>query len=638
MSVIAGIVRFSGSPVSTADLASAAARLKAPGVGEPAFWVSDRAGFLVRQRIVTNEDMAERQPWTNGRQVMVYDGRLDNREEVAEALGLVIKGSEIIADGQLIFAALERWGQDAFAKFIGDFAVALWDIQNRRLLLARDQRGRRTLYYHHGKDFVAFATTYPALLALPGVPRKIDELGVADFLVLNMKHPVNTLYEGVRRVPKAGSAVFGANGSRISTYWDPAPKRQIRLASDGEYIEAMREQLDRAVSCRLRAKGGIASAMSGGLDSSAVAATAAKLLAPDRLLAVTSVPPEGMKLSPLSSAWYVEERPYVKAIAAMHPNMELVLASSDRPHWTETNPDPFFAVSGIPMRNISNIGWLLPGYDAVINVGGNVLLLGEGGNFAWSWDGLRLLSNYFRRGNWIRLARELALTDRNRPYGMNWKAILRSEVLSPLEPRRLNRWRKRLCENGSEPWTYSSAINPAFAREVNLFRRLAETKLDFAGLPNAQRFRLEKISRPEHGADIATAMRAMNGLETRTPLWDIRLLEFCLSIPDDQFLRNGETRRLPRLALADRLPRAVLDNYLIGAQNPEIFHRIAAIRPGLMEEIESLERVPLAARCLDLSRLKKIVRDWPMDNIQMPTLLSRTLNVGRWLRWAEKGL
>lgn len=230
---------------------------------------------------------------------MVYDGRLDNREELAAALGISLKG-DMVPDGRLIFSALERWGQDAFPKFIGDFAVALWDIHDRKLILARDQLGRRTIYYHHGQDFIAFATTYPALLALPCVPRKIDELGVADFLILNMRHPpVNTLYEGVNRVPKAGCAVFDGNGLRVNTYWDPTPTRQIRFPSDGEYVEAMREQLEQAVACRLRAKDGIASTMSGGLDSSAVAATAAKLLAPDRLLAVTSVPPEGMKLSPL---------------------------------------------------------------------------------------------------------------------------------------------------------------------------------------------------------------------------------------------------------------------------------------------------------------------------------------------------
>lgn len=159
-----------------------------------------------------------------------------------------------------------------------------------------------------------------------------------------MRHPVNTLYEGVSRVPKASCAVFDGNGLRINTYWDPTPTRQIRFPSDGEYVEAMREQLEQAVACRLRAKDGIASTMSGGLDSSAVAATAARLLMPNRLLAITSVPPEGMKLSPLSPAWYVDERPYVKAIAQMHPNMDLVLASSDEPHWIETDPTPFFGL------------------------------------------------------------------------------------------------------------------------------------------------------------------------------------------------------------------------------------------------------------------------------------------------------
>jgi asparagine synthase (glutamine-hydrolysing) len=637
MSVIAGIIRFSGAPVSADDLALAAARLAAPGVGEAVHWFEGSVGLVVRQRVITKEDIFERQPWTNGRQVMVYDGRLDNREEVAAALGISLKG-DTVPDGRLIFSALERWGQDAFPKFIGDLALALWDTQNRRLILARDQLGRRTIYYHHGKDYIAFATTYPALLALPGVPRKIDELGVADFLVLNMKHPVNTLYEEVRRVPKAACAVFDRNGLRINTYWDPAPTRQIRFSSDGEYVEAMREQLEQAVACRLRAKNAVAAEMSGGLDSSAVASTAARLLMPDRLLTVTSVPPEGMKLSPSSPVWYVDERPYVKAIAQMHPSMDLVLASSDKPHWIETDPTPFFEANGIPSRNVSNMGWFSPGYDAAINAGSNVLLTGGGGNPAWSWDGLRLLGNYFWRGNWIRLAQELALVGRNRPYGMDWKALLRSEVLAPLQPPALKKWRVRIRNAGAEPWTAYSGINPDFARELNLYQRTNKAKHDFTGPQDALGLRLEMVNRTEHGPDINTATRALTGLEIRTPLWDIRLLEFCLSIPDNQFLRDGVTRRLTRLALADRLPQSVLDNYLIGAQNPEIFARIEAMRGGMLEEIESLRHVPLAARCLDLPRLKKIVQEWPLDNRQVPLLLPRALDMGRFLRWAENKL
>lgn len=639
MSVIAGLVRFDGMPAYVEELALAASRLTAPGLGEPEYWAEGGVALLIRQRIVTCEDLAERQPWVGGggNQVLVYDGRLDNREEIAAALGIRLNG-ETVPDGRLLIAAMERWGEQALPRLIGDFALALWDKENRKLLLARDQMGRRTLYYHHGGNFVAFATTYRALLALPGVPKKIDELGVADFLVLNMRQPVETLYEGVRRVPKASFAVFDNNGLRISRYWELTPRCPIRFASDDEYIEAMREQLDRAVACRLRARNVVSAAMSGGLDSSAVAATAARLLAPNRLLTVTSVPPEGLELSPRSSAWYVDERPYVKAIAAMHPNMNQMLVSSDSPHWIEVEPAPFFDASGIPLRSVSNIGWLLPGYDAAINSGCNVLLIGEGGNAAWSWNGLRLLSNYFRRGNWFKLARELALIDRNRPYGMSWKAILRSEVLAPQEPRPLTRWRKKLGEAGGDPWTGYSAINPAFAEEVNLLRRMTEAQFDFIGPPDAQGLRLEMIRRSEHGPDVATAMRAMNGLETRTPLWDIRLLEFCLSIPEEQFLRHGVTRRLTRFALADRLPMQVLENRLLGAQNPETIHRLESMRAGMLEEIELFGQTPLVARCLDLPRLKKIVQNWSVRSAYSPELLPRSFIVGRWLRWSNKGL
>ncbi|HXU94723.1 MAG TPA: hypothetical protein VFP33_13815, partial [Gallionella sp.] len=161
MSVIAGLIRFDGMPAHVEELALAAGRLNSPGLGEPAYWAEGGAALLIRQRIVTREDLAERQPLGGGggKRVLVYDGRLDNREEIAAALGVRLNG-ETVPDGHLLLAALERWGEQALPRLIGDFALALWDKENRKLLLARDQMGRRTLYYHHGGNFVAFATTY----------------------------------------------------------------------------------------------------------------------------------------------------------------------------------------------------------------------------------------------------------------------------------------------------------------------------------------------------------------------------------------------------------------------------------------------------------------------------------------------
>ncbi len=632
MSVIAGLIRFSQAPVYAQELETAAARLHAPRVGEPTYWVEDSAGLLLRQRIATPEDMFERQPWIGGggKLVLVYDGRIDNREELAAALCIALNDG-VVPDGRLLLLALERWGEAALPRLIGDFALALWDKQNHRLLLARDQMGGRSLFYHQGAGFVAFATTYPALLGLPGVPKTVDERVIADLLISNNHHPEQTFYAGIHRVPSASFAVFDGKGSRINRYWTPEPKRQLRLSSDEEYAEAMREQLDRAVSCRLRAKGQVASMMTGGLDSSAVAATAARLLAPNRLVTVTSVPPEGMEL-PALRGWYNDERPFASAIAALHPNMDMRLVSTLEPHWIETDPAHYFAAGGMPIRNASNLGWLVPGLEMIAAEDITVLLNGEGGNGAWSWNGLRVLNKLFRQGRWISLARELHLTGRHRPYGMNWKSLLRSEVLQHLKPTVIKH-----RGHSSEEWAGYSAINPEFAREIDLVDRCHQDGNNLLRRNPADGLdqRVYMLGRIGRRGEAEAVQRALTGVEARAPLLDIRLLEFCLSIPQEQFLKDGIPRRLTRSALADRLPPLVLENRLLGKQNPEIMQRMGRGRANLIDELEELKQIPLAARCLDLPRLVTIVRDWP-DDMQVTLALPCALNVGRFLRWAEQ--
>jgi asparagine synthase (glutamine-hydrolysing) len=333
--------------------------------------------------------------------------------------------------------------------------------------------------------------------------------------------------------------------------------------------------------------------------------------------------------------WYNDERPYVKAIAALHPNMDLVLTSSTTPHWIEIDPTAFFEAGGVPARNVSNIGWLIPRLEPVTQAGINTLLVGDSGNMAWSWDGLRGLSDLFKNGHWLNLARELALIQHHRPYDQGWKTILRSQVLSPLEPPGVARWRKRLTKREIEPWTSYSAVSPDFAKEINLYDRCRLIGHDkpFYGSANGLGLRLGMLNRYYSGG-VSTIMRAVTGVENRDPLADVRLLEFCFSLPQDQYLKNGLCRRLPRLTLADRLPSSVLKNNRRGLQNPEISSRVNATRGGLLDEINALEKVPLAARCIDLPRLSAIVKTWP-DNIQVKLVLPRAINIGRFLRWAE---
>lgn len=639
MSVIAGLIRFTGAPVHSRELVLAADRLQAPGVAEPRYWFKDGAALLVRQRLVTPEDEFERQPWVGGSShfVLVCDGRIDNREELAAALNLnIATASEVLPDTKLLLLALERWGESALKRVIGDFAFAFWDGQQRKLMLACDQMGGRALFYHHGADFVAFASTYRALLALPGVPQQIDELGVADLLVYNNHHPDRTMYAGVRRVPPACALTFDRQGMRLNRYWSLAPRNELHLSSSGDYVAAMREQLDRAVACRLRSRAPIASMVTGGLDSSAVTATAAKQLAPSRLTTLTSVPPDGLSL-PQNQGWYNDERPFVQAIAGMHANLDTRLVSSEQPHWIEIDPTAMFERTGRPRVLTSNIGWLLPGLERIAAEGITVLLNGEGGNGAWSWNGLATLYDMFKQGHWLRLSRELYLTGQNRPYGKKSLDLLRSEIVRPLITGAMSHWRLRATPP-QEAWMTYSAINPDFARDIRLAEHYRQAGQMFRGVHAAADsigLRLDMLKRIQGRGELDMVLRALTGVEARAPLLDIRLLEFCLTVPPEQFLQRGVHRHLTKAALADRLPVAVLRNNLLGRQNPEIYKRMAAMRTGVLEEIRALRQISLASHILDLPRLEKIAKDWS-DSMQHVMVLTSALHVGRFLRWAEK--
>ncbi len=645
MSAIAGMVRFTGPPVDRGCLERAGERLAAPGVGAAAVWCDGRAGLVARQRISTPEDRAERQPWVGGggRLALVYDGRLDNRDEIAAALGLTLDPTEVIPDGALLLRALERWGEAALPRLLGEFALALWDASERRLLLARDQLGQRTLYSHHGDGFVAFATTLSALLALPGVPRRLNEEALADFLVLNFLFSEETLYAGIRRVPPATAVSIDAGRVRQSRYWAFDPDRRICLPSDDHYAEAAREQLDRAVARRLRSAGPVVASMSGGLDSSAVATSAARQLAPGRLLALTLVPPPDAVPPPVTRGWYGDETPYVTAIARMHPNMDLRRVWSRGEHWIESDPTRLFEAGGTPIYGPTNAAWFAPLSETAGEFGSTVMLNGQAGNAAWSWDGLSYLGELFRRGRWVRLLRELNATAPHRNYSRSW--LLRQYILKPMMPPWLDRIMIRLLRGQPERWSRFSGINPDFARDVGAYRRCLEASHGPAS-PGAWDPWQERVNRFSTyvGSDGRAAWRAVDGIERRDPLSDLRLVEFCLAVPAPQYLRGGITRRLARRALADRLPAEAIDKDVMGMQNPEWFGRLAARRSRMVAEVAELQRSPLAARCLDLPRISTLLRDWPEDAAAAAAreaayhyLLPRALHVGRFLLWLESG-
>jgi asparagine synthase (glutamine-hydrolysing) len=229
-------------------------------------------------------DLSERarQPmsYAEGRYWLTYNGEVYNYTELREELrGL---GHRFISDSdsEVILAAYAQWGQDCQLRFNGMWAFAIWDAQERRLFLSRDRFGVKPLYYSDHAGAFVFASELKAFLTLPWVDGAFDPEIVAETLtnINGQEATPYTLLPGVRRLPAGHSMVVEADGSiRINTWWKtldhlPRPRRSLK-----EQAEEFRALFFDACRLRLRSDVPLATALSGGLDSSAIACTLAEL-------------------------------------------------------------------------------------------------------------------------------------------------------------------------------------------------------------------------------------------------------------------------------------------------------------------------------------------------------------------------
>jgi asparagine synthase (glutamine-hydrolysing) len=225
----------------------------------------------------TPEEVGERQPLagTGGRCRLLFDGRLDNRQELAAALGLEADGGAF-SDAALVLRAYERWQERSLERLLGPFALAVVDLPERRVLLGRDALGDRTLFYVLRPELLAVASEESALLALPGVSSRLEEESLARFFAVQAPASGATFFAAVRELPPAHGIAVEGTRVRAWRHWEAGPEPRLRLRGDREYAERFAATLAAAVRCRLRSTAPVAVMMSGGLDSTAVAALAAR--------------------------------------------------------------------------------------------------------------------------------------------------------------------------------------------------------------------------------------------------------------------------------------------------------------------------------------------------------------------------
>jgi asparagine synthase (glutamine-hydrolysing) len=555
------------------------------------------------------EDIYERQPLVLAdRFILLFDGRIDNRSELADLLNIPSSELHSMSDSAIALRLFDRYGERAFEYVIGVFAIIVADVGRGEMLCARDQMGLRVLHYHCSPVRFAVATIPEALFALSGIPRLLNKSKIADTLVERGLNGETTYYQDIKRVLPGFVLRVHESGLTTNQFWYPENIRDVRFKKNDEYVCAFQERLEEAVNSALRSRRQPCAGITGGLDSSSIAVIAADILAggQNKLETFTAVPELGFSKEDTRGR-YFDERTLVRKISELNANIV--------PHFVP----PFngtiipriaelIRISGAPMSGVLNGLWVMDVLEAARSAGYNVMLTGEMGNHTISYDGLTLLPKLLRSGQWYRLYREIVSSS------YPWTYLFRHRTAAALVPlpvfRRYKQWRR----GGAPPWHDYSAINPELAARTGVIDRAACEYLPFDSPPprDGMLYRIRTgFNSYCETADWFGRVRANFGIDIRTPAFDRRVVEFCIGIPEDQYLNDGRDRWLIRRAMKGRLPEIVLNNVKTGVQSSDWFTRLARERDSFRKELQRVAQDGEIKSILDLQKLNSIMDGWP---------------------------
>ncbi len=628
MSAIAGIYLLDGRSVDPADLERMVERLAHRGPDGSASWTSGPVGLGHRMLWTTPESLHEKFPLGNptGTIVLTADARLDNRDELITALRINGRPHGEITDSELILNAYERWGERCPDKLLGDFAFAVWDGRTQTLFCARDHLGVRPFYYYRSGQMFVFGSEIKALLCLPEVPRRLNEVRVADYLVPMLEDKVITFYQDILRLPAAHVMTVSPERASVRCYWALDPARDIRYGSDEEYAEAFLELFTETVRCRLRSAYPVGSLLSGGLDSSSIVCTARQLLAQQgrgKLHTFSAIFPDVPEC---------DERPYINAVLAqggLEPHYVQggrlsPLADLDRVLWHQD--EAFYA---------PNLFLHLGLYRAAQRQAIRVLLDGFDGDIVMS-HGISYLTELARTWRWITLSKEVNGLSKN--FNRSPWMILWRHGFKPLIPEPILHVCQMLRACKRPAWRFNTIISPDFARRVGLSDRLQALRGEQRRPPRTSReahYRGLTCGLIPFTLEVADRAAAAFSIGPRYPFFDRRVVEFCLALPPEQKLHQGWTRVVMRRALANVLPEEV--RWRGGKSNlsPNFTRGLLGFQQRPIEEV-ILDDPKVIQDYVDMAALRETCRRYACHGGEQEALtVWKALTLALWLHQTD---
>ncbi len=280
---IAGIFHIDGSPASKVLLRQMTNAIIHRGPDGEGYYIDGSIGLGHRRLSIIDLSEAGHQPMAteDGRYVISYNGEVYNFNELRVELESIGHRFYSLTDSEVVLKALAEWGRGALGRFNGMFAFALWDKQERTLMLARDRYGIKPLYYTWVNSTLIFGSEIKAILASGLYKTTLNNKGLLEYLTFQNFFTDATLFEGVHLLPAGSSLTFMLNYPKVSTpqiYWDFAFSEPDQIVDEREYIEELDRLLVQAVSRQLVSDVDVGAYLSGGMDSGTITALAAKEL------------------------------------------------------------------------------------------------------------------------------------------------------------------------------------------------------------------------------------------------------------------------------------------------------------------------------------------------------------------------
>jgi asparagine synthase (glutamine-hydrolysing) len=494
-----------------------------------------QGGFLVQkdEPYILNQ----RYVFENDQEIVFAFCRLDNTSEIAKIANL--SSEKDVHETFLMYKAYQDKGEKIFSSFLGSWIFASYHKITGKLLLARDHVGMYTWYYAMLNDGIVFSTQLSTLLQFSDVSKALNDLQLAGLSLGFPGKADETSYLHIKKVPPAYIINIHQNNISSQKYWTVEGIKLLHYQNKQDYYEHFNELFQQSIQSKLIGKN-IASTLSSGLDSTFVTAVAASELSKQGkvLHAITAVPLY-KEVQPKKSSRYTDEEPLASLLASKYPNIIHHIDNA-----AQTNPVDgilkSLSIHNYPLRNAINQYWLISVFEKLKTLNVDTLLIGQMGNLTISWPFMNPPQSLkTKTNNWLHSMLPMDL--------LRTPSYFRNNVLSSFFIRE-HHFLNYLWKNNYKPYYYS----PWLEHIRNYYFQFSQ---------------LTGYTSWQEKADYY-------GMNIFDPTADVRIIQYCFSLPDELYMNENGSRLLVREVAKNFVPQEVINNNKRGLQAADVQIRL----------------------------------------------------------------